>query len=190
MVWRILAIVYAAGIAAGVLGVAGILAGRGIIRSTVAARFAKDLQAYAALAPESRPKGVPHPRPPQPGAARGRVKGKMVVVNVTEGKIDDLYFGLPDDLRAANPEEVATVVLLTRGKIKVSGEGPISSIRGVEYQQFCQLKVFDWESKSEVASRTFHGGFPESSLTRLGPATGPEPDPAQVLTLLTSLPHQ
>jgi hypothetical protein len=177
-------------LAAVVLGLAGLLAGRWIIRSTVAARFEKDVQSYAALAPESPPQGVPQPRPPQPGGVTGRVKGKMVVVNVHEGKIDDLHFSLPDDLRAANPEGVGTVVLLTWGKIKISGEGPISSMRGVEYQQFCQLKVFDWESKSEVASRVFLGGFPESNLLRLGPVTGPKPDAAQMLSFLAGLPRQ
>jgi hypothetical protein len=177
-------------VAAVVLMVTGFAVPRWIIRSTVASRFAKNLQSYVALAPASPPKAVPGSRPPQPGAAMGRVKGKMVVVNVTERDIDDLYFGLPDDLRAANPEDVGTVVLLTWGKINISGDRPISTTRCVEYQQSCQLKVFDWESKYEIASGSYVGGLPERDGFWIGTPTGRKPDGAKVLTFLTSLPRQ
>jgi hypothetical protein len=91
----------------------GYLAGRSIIRANAAARFEKDLQVYAALAPAPPPEGVEQRRPPPARGITGKVRGKMVVINVNERKVDDLYFALPDDLRASNPAEVATVVLLT-----------------------------------------------------------------------------
>jgi hypothetical protein len=114
----------------------------------------------------------------------------MVVVNVDERRIDDLHFVLPDDLRASKPEEVATVVLLTWGKIQTSGDGPISSISSVEFQMTYQVRVFDWASKSEIASHTFPGGFPKSNLRSVEESvTGPKPDDAQMLTFLTGLPR-
>jgi hypothetical protein len=176
---------------AGLLSCGGFLAVHWISRAIVAARFEKDLQAYAALIPVLPPGGVEQPRVAQPGAITGKVKGKMVVVNVTERRIDDLHFALSDDLRASRPEEVTTVVLVTWGKVKISGDGPISSISSVEYQQTCQVKVFDWESKSAIASHTFFGGFPQGSLRSMEESvTGPKPDDRQMLTFLAGLPRQ
>jgi hypothetical protein len=176
----------------GVLGLVGFFEGRSIIRSHVTARFEKDLEAYVALAPAVPPEGLQWPRLPEIRGITGTIKGKMVVVNAGERSIDVLYFDLPDDLRATKPEKVATVVLLIWGKIKTSGDGPISSsLFSVEYQQICLVKVFDWESKSEIASRTFVGRFPSSNLRSVeASVTGPKPDAAEILTFLTGLPRE
>src|SRR5262249_27247897 len=128
---------------AGLVGCGGFFGVRSVIRANVASRFEKDLPAYVALSPALPPEGARQPGLPPPGGITGKVKGKMVVVNVNERKIDDLYFALPDHLRASKPEEVATVVLLTWGKIRISGNGPISSFTSVEYQMICQVRVFD-----------------------------------------------
>jgi hypothetical protein len=47
-------------------------------------------------------------------------------------------------LQAAKPEEVATVVLLTWGKMKMSDDGPTPCLAPfpAEYQQFVQVTVF------------------------------------------------
>jgi hypothetical protein len=143
------------------------------------------------LDPESLPKGVPQAGLPPPRGITGKVKGKMVVVNGSERSMDDLHFALPDGLRAVNPEEVGTVVLSNWGKIRISGDGPISSFSSTEYQQFCHVKVFDWASKSEIASRTFLGDFPQSSLRSWEESvTGSRPDTAKILTFLTGLPRE
>ncbi len=173
------------------LSCGGFFGVRSAIRAHVAARFEKDLQAYVALSTALSREGVEQPRLPQPGGGTGKVKGKMVVVDVNERKIDDLHFALPDDLRASGSEEVATVVLLKWEKIKVSGGGPISADFSVEYQMTCQVRVFDWESKSEIASRTFFGDSPSGGFSSDQPSvTGPKPDEAEVLKFLTSLSRQ
>jgi hypothetical protein len=176
---RILAIL----LAAGLMSCGGCLGVHWITRASMAARFEKDLQAYAALMPALPPEVVEQGRLP-PQRITGKVKGKMVVVNRNERRVDEVYFALPDDLRAAKPEEVATVVLLTWGKTKMSDDGPMSH-RPVEYQQFVQVKVFDWESKREIACGTVCGGFPEH-LSR----TGPKPENAQVRKFLAGLPRE
>lgn len=175
----------------GMLSVVGFFAGRSIIRSHVPARFEKDLEAYVALAPAVPPEGLQRLFRAQVRGITGRIKGKMVVVNSSERNIDGLYFDLPDDLRATKPEEVATVVLLIWGKIKISGEGRMSSLFSDEYQQICLVKVFDWESKSEIATRTIFGGFPSSNLqSKEASVTGPKPNAAEILTFLTGLPRE
>ncbi len=177
---------------AGLVGCGGFFGVRSAIRSHVAARFEKNLLAYIALLSAAPPKCVEQPRLPQPGGDTGKIKGKMVVINGGERKIDDLYFALPDDLRASGPAEVATVVLLTWEKRQISGNGPISADFSVEYQMSCQVRVFDWENKSEFASHTFFGDCPSGGGFRSDTpsVTGPKPDEAEMLTFLTRLPRQ
>jgi hypothetical protein len=164
---------------------------RAIIRATVAARFGQDLPGYLALMPELPEKGRGQPLPFPSIQTTGKVRGRMVVVNADERRIGDLYFDLPDDLRASKPEEVGAVVLLTWGKIRTSGNGPMSSFMSVEYQRVCQVNVFDWKSKSEIACGTVFGRFPSSNLSSNEESvTGPKPDDADVLKLLTGLPRE
>jgi hypothetical protein len=151
-------------------------------------RFEKELPSYIALIPVLPPEhSVPttvyqfpfhEHNLPQPASVTGKVKGKMVVVNVNERTMDDLHFALPDDLSASKSEEVATVVLLTWEKSETSPSG-------LRYIMTCRVRVFDWKSKSEIASRTVFGDPPD----HLRPGTGPQPD-AQVLRFLTDLPRQ
>jgi hypothetical protein len=178
--WCILAIM----VAAVVLGFAGVFAGRGISRATVAARFDKDLPAYAALLPALPPNSGGQSPQNLPSRVTGKVKGKIVVVNVNEREIDDLYFALPDDLRASKPEEVATVVLVTWEER--STEWPLSRY-GDRFIMIGHVKVFDWKRKSEIASSTILGDVPDRG--RWKPRTGPKPE-AQVLTFLTGLPRE
>jgi hypothetical protein len=175
-----------------VAGLGGFLAVRAITRANLAARFEKDLPAYVALMPALPPQGAGQPRWPEPAGIRGKVKGKMVVVNASERGIDDLHFALPEDLAASKPEEVATVVLVTWEKRKVSGEGPISAMSSAKYQMVGQVRVFDWQSKSAIASRMFFGSLPTGGGygSDQPPVTGPKPDSAQVVSFLTGLPRQ
>ncbi len=176
---------------AGLVSCGGCLGVHGITRAIVASRFHQNLPAYAALMPVSAPNGVVEPPfPPQPSGIRGKLKGKMVVVNVNDRTMDDLHFALPGDLQASRPEEVATVVLLSWGKMKASGEHPFS-VLSVEYQQFVLVKVFDWQSQSEIASRTFFGAFPDSSLRSVEQSvTGPKPDAQELIRFLAGLPRE
>ena len=170
---------------AGLLGFFGVLAGYWVIRAHVTARLEKDLPVYIALMPALPPEGGVEQVPrPQPGGIAGKVRGKMVVVNVNERRIDALHFALPRDLWASKPEEVATVVLLTWEQRRTSNEPFSLPLYDNRYITVGQVRVFDWESKSEIASRTFFGDLPPFSDGQ--PATGPRPDD-QVLNFLTSL---
>ena len=122
-------------------------------------------------------------RLPQPLGAARKVKGKMVVVNVDEARIDALHFALPGDLWASKPEEVGTVVLLVWEK-RASSNQPFLTSYSSRSIMIGHLKVFDWESKSEIASRTFYGDPPP--LPEWQGGTGPKPD-SQVLSFLTGL---
>jgi hypothetical protein len=173
-----------------VLGLVGYAAVRPIIRAHVAAGFEKDLPAYVALLPVLPPNGGAQPRQLPPGRSTGKVKGKMVVVNVNERTIDDLHFALPDSLCASKPEEVATVVLLTWGKSPTSQDPFSLPLYGNRYIMIGQVKVFDWQRKSEIASVTFLGDVPDLDPYSEGkPTTGPKPD-ARVLSFLTGLPRE
>ncbi len=147
-------------------------------------RFEKDLPAYLALMPVLAPEGARQPGLPQATGMPGKVKGKMVVVNVNEKGIDDLHFDLPRDLSASKPEEVSTVVLLTWEKRDTSSA--LYTVHTGRYAVVGHVRVFDWASKSEIASRMFFGDPPEHPYR---PGTGPRPDD-QVLKFLTSLPRQ
>jgi hypothetical protein len=174
---RILAVICVAGLA----GCAGFFGVRSIIRAHVVAGFEKDLPAYVAL------KGVEQGHLPQPGG----VKGKMVVVNVNERKIDDLHFALPDGLCALKPEEIGTVVLLTWETSPTSRE-PLSvygpSLYANRFIMIGHVKVFDWRRKSEIASSTFIADVPDFDPDGK-PMTGPKPE-ARVLAFLTGLPRE
>src|SRR5262249_10206707 len=48
------------------------------------------------------------------------VMGKVIIFDEATRKVDkDVYFDLPDDLRATTPEEVGTVVLVTWSEQKI-----------------------------------------------------------------------
>jgi hypothetical protein len=168
----------------GVVSGGGWIGVRWINHVSMEERFGKDLQAYIALMPVLRPSRVRNGQMP-PQNITGKIRGRMVVVNSVERKIDNIHFALPSDLQATRPEEVATVVLLTYGEMQMSdGDGIISQLMGIEYQQFIQITVFDWNSKKEIDSGTVYG---RDSGRRDRP--GPKPDDAQVLKFLESLPR-
>jgi hypothetical protein len=182
VVW--IACAFAILLGVGLLGLVGYVAVRAITRASVPGRFDNDLPAYLALMPKLPPEGgVEQPR--RPGANAGKVRAKMVVVNVTERRIDDLHLALPDDLGASRPEEVATVVLLTWEKRPTSTEPASVNLYGNRFMMIAQVKVFDWERKAEIASGTFFGDLPDFGQA----ATGPKPD-ARVLKYLTDLPRE
>jgi hypothetical protein len=166
-------------VACGLVCGGGFLTAYWINRLQTPGRFEKELPAYFDLIPALPPPGAEPQRPP--GVPR-KAKGRMVVVNVDEAKIDDLHFALPGDLWASKPEEVGTVVLLTWKKSPTSNQPFLPLYMGRNII-IAEVKVFDWESKSEIASSTFLGDPPP--IGEQG-ATGPKPD-AHVVTFLKDL---
>jgi hypothetical protein len=134
---------------------------RHMMRDSELSKFKSIAQGYASV-------------PAEPDGGQPRVVGKVLPVNMGDRTPDHIYFDLPDDLRAAKPEEVGTVVLLSWGKIKVGDyEG------GGDANQ---------QTKRVLVSQQFMGGPPPNTTSSSGGATGSSPAP-QIVTYLRGLPR-
>jgi hypothetical protein len=52
----------------------------------------------------------------KPKRTQAYLKGKVITVNKKVNRIDDIYFDLPEKLRATKPEDVGTIVWLEWGQ--------------------------------------------------------------------------
>jgi hypothetical protein len=121
---------------------------------------------------------------PTGAAPAGTPVRKLVVVDVKDKDLDSLHDDLPNDLRAATPEEATTVVWLQWDKREV---GTYSS-GGKAYQWFCDVTVIDLKSKGRIAGQNFAGERPPQRFVgRRGESrTGDKPTEA-VLNYLKGL---
>jgi hypothetical protein len=172
--WRvrlILLVVVVAGLAVS----GGYWAVAAAARSAQAAPFKPHLSEYLAA-------------PAGPGPMRP-LHGKIVVVDRKTQDIDwDVFFGLPDPLRAARPEEVGTVVQLEYGREK--GPGVYGKDRWPSFFQTCQVTVLDAADRRVIGTTTVRGGDPPSEISdsqREG--VGPPPT-APIIDYLKGLPRQ
>jgi hypothetical protein len=156
-------------------GFGGYWAVAAMIRSSAAAPFKAHLAEY--LAPTVGP-GQAAP-----------VGGKMVVVDKNTQDIDsDVFFGLPDALRASRPEEVGTVVWLEYGRER--GMGVYGNDHLPSFIQTCKVTVIDQASRSVIATTLLHGGAPPETINE-GAKEGVGPRPtAEVIAYLKGLPRQ
>jgi hypothetical protein len=113
--------------------------------------------------------------------------GKFVVVDTKDKDIDSMHFDLPDNMRAATPADVTTVVWLAWDKRQV---GKYTS-GGTAYQWFCEVTVIDLKSKAKIAGSNFSGTAPPQSFRgKSGESrTGDKPTEA-VLNYLKGLPRR
>lgn len=82
--------------------------------------------------------------------------------NPNKAYIDDIYFDLPDSLRANSPEEVGTVILLEWGRnILAEYEGG-----SVAAQITCLVSVIDMKKDVIVGRQSFGGSPPETPEVR------------------------
>src|SRR5438105_11661091 len=86
------------------LGVAGFFGVRSHQRAAAVKPFKEHIDSYL--------KGVKGPGPGAPGGLNGKIGNKLITVDTGEKEIDYLYFDLPEDRRAKNPDEVDSVVHL------------------------------------------------------------------------------
>lgn len=113
------------------------------------------------------------------------VTGKIMIVDITTRQFDNLYFDLPDALRAETPEAVKTVVWLERRQIEVGRyTGGSRAIRHV-----CRATVADATKKQVVGSREFEGGMPPDRIKDRLDHGGSSPD-EDILNWLGSLPRR
>ena len=111
---------------------------------------------------------------PKPGgpATGQKARGKIIPVDFQERRVDRLYFELPKELRAASPDDVATVVWLTWREEKVSEyEGGKPA-----YVERCEVSVIDRKENVVLGKKEFRGGDPPKALSRnLSKGVGPRP---------------
>jgi hypothetical protein len=85
----------------------------------------------------------------------GALRGKLIPVSREPIAVDSaLWFELPADLRAANPQELAAVVLVER---YLSNVGYYSKGRGKAHEFGVKIRVVDYPSGKLIAAETFHG---------------------------------
>jgi hypothetical protein len=114
------------------------------------------------------------------------VKGKMVVVDKATRDIDwDVFFGLPDDVRAAAPQEVGTVVWLVWDKMQVGKYNDGTPA----YSWTCAVTVIDQAGRGVVATTSLRGSDPPEKIENPNEGVGTKPT-AQVIDYLRGLPRQ
>lgn len=120
----------------------------------------------------------------------GPARGKMIVLNKATGDVDwDVYFALPDGLRAGRPEEVGTVVWLEYGREQDPrfsyGDKHLPAFR-----QTCTVRVIDQGDRHVIANAVERGGDPPSEIDENAQeGVGPKPT-AEVVNYLKALPRQ
>ena len=119
----------------------------------------------------------------------GAVRGQIVVVDRGKQDVDwDVFFDLPNDLRAAKPEDVGTVAWLEYGRQKERGGYGKEGYPA--YRQTCTVTVIDQASRDVIGTTEVKGGDPPNSIDE-GAKEGVGSKPTkEVVDYLKSLPRQ
>jgi hypothetical protein len=116
------------------------------------------------------------------------VRGKLIILDrkLDRHLLHPVYWKIPEELRAATPEDVGTIVRIdTRYEIV----GRYS--RGTTAQVvFYDVKVIDKEKGQVVGEKTFRGGEPSTRITRFWGQTIGDPPVAETAAYLAELPRK
>jgi hypothetical protein len=126
---------------------------------------------------------VQEPKPLQSG---GKLKGKLVGVDVVQKEIDDLHFRLPAEMRAESPDEVKTVVQLVWDKDKVAEYGGGKP----GWKQKCQVRVVDKQSGALLFTKSFVGSDPPLVIRPSQSAGWGDKPRTEIVSYLCTLPHE
>ena len=109
----------------------------------------------------------------------------MIVVDTAAKDIDGVWYDLPDNLRAAKPEEVGTVVWVTWGKDQVD----TYENGAPAYVQTCKVTVIDKQTQTVLwDSQQFRGDEPPMEIDfSASEGSGSKPT-EQVVDYLKGLP--
>jgi hypothetical protein len=112
---------------------------------------------------------------------------KIIIISqtdTTDGSYsgDDLYFKLPDVMRAKNPDEVNTIVKIQR----LSSSVGTYSNGSDAIQQSAHITVIDAKSNKAIADQYFEGSMPPGSVSGSGGGMGSSPD-EEIIKYLESL---
>lgn len=97
--------------------------------------------------------------------------GKMLIVDLREGEVDDLYFALRPEVRATSPEEVETLAQIRWEKrvvARYSNGAPAS-------RWFAFVGIVDLASGRTLADQEFAGSEPPSRTRGRSGASGDKP---------------
>lgn len=111
--------------------------------------------------------------------------GKILPVNKSTKAIDLLYFELPNDLRAASPEEVETILW-----VECEGKVVNTYTDGAEARRIdCVLTIINKASNTMIVQTTFRGEPPPGSKSGSGDRSGSRPT-EDMVKYITTLPRQ
>jgi hypothetical protein len=114
------------------------------------------------------------------------IRGKVITVDIGKNKIDQIYFNLPKDMVAKNPEEVGTIVWLKWEDVRV---GTYSPSGDAAYEITCEVTIIDKTEAIIVDKKSFTGTSPPPTMLREGPGYGSKPTD-EVVNYLKSLPRR
>jgi hypothetical protein len=139
---------------AGVAGVIGYMEYQESKKAEHLAMFEARLTEYTSM-----------PAAPSGSFRSGPAQPKMITIDWKARKADRLYFELPKEMQAQNPDEVQTVVWLQWGEDRIEEyDGG-----GWACRHLCTVTVYDKASKKCVAQENFVGGDPpETTNTPAG----------------------
>jgi hypothetical protein len=111
------------------------------------------------------------------------LRGKVITIDNENKAIDDIYFSLPNELKASEPNEVGTIILIERREVAV---GRYTDGTGA-YQDFWQLTIVDKTLLTIVGTIEISGEEPPEYKQSSGPKTGTSPK-TKVIEYLSNLP--
>lgn len=100
-----------------------------------------------------------------------QIAGKVITIDKVGNKADHLYFSLPEEIRANNPDEVETIVWLECTE-RVAGTYS-SGTKG--YRTICDVTIIDKASATIVGRETFYGEAPPQVKSGFGDWHGGRP---------------
>jgi len=120
---------------------------------------------------------------PRSGGGSSGVRGKLVVIDKATGQLDPVWGKIPDNMRAANPADVGTVVWLSWS------ESLVGHYKGGQpaYRSDVKVTVIDRATSAVLGTKTF-SNEPPSTITAggSGGASGKRPE-AEVVKYLRAL---
>jgi len=109
---------------------------------------------------------------------------KVLIIDGSTGHVDKLHYSLPEELRAARPEEVRTVVWVERGEAVVGHYGSESG--GAARQFGCSFVIADISVPYRFKPTDVLWGSPPPNTGPSQGASGSDPNP-QIIPYLLSL---
>lgn len=152
------------------LGVAGFFGVRHLIRGRKLAPFKEQMAAYTA-----QPKGEAKEMP---------LRGKIIPIDIDKKEVDDIYWEMPEDMRADKPDDVGTIVWLKWGKEQI---GTYTGGSAAEVQTVV-VTVIDKKEGVQTHTTSLRGGNPPQSKKSSQSGVGPKPT-TEIINFLKALPR-